>query len=93
MIARGSSTKSPDCSLRRCNITAKVFFEPDGGFGDGGEGKSVVRIHGEFGVDEEKNCLLNGLHSGDGSSIRAGGFDLNGRFRVHIYAEENIFVV
>lgn len=66
---------------------------PNGRFGDGGEGKSVVGIHGEFGVDEEKNCLLDGVHSGDGSSIRAGGFDLDGRFGVHINAEENVFVV
>lgn len=53
----------------------------------------MVGIHGEFGVDEEKNCLLNGVHSGDRSSIRAGGFDLDGGFGVHIYAEQNVFVV
>lgn len=67
-------------------------YYPNRRFGDGGEGESVLGIDGEFGVDEEDDCLLNGVHSGDGSAIGAGGFDLSGRFRVHIYAEENVLV-
>lgn len=51
----------------------------------------MIGVDGELGIDEEEDCLLDGVESGDGSAIGGCTFHLRERFGVHIDAEEYIF--
>lgn len=49
-------------------------------------------VDGEFGVDEEKDGLLDGVQAGERSAIWAGEFHFDKGFWINVYAKQYVLV-